>query len=242
MLVFAGFSGTLYQVNTTRIGLHFFRNLAHFSFQNLWFLAVAYIPLSQLFALESSTPIWVALLAPFFLQEALKTRQIISVVFGFVGVLIIVRPDVSHFNPAVLAAMTCALCFAGSMMANKKLTQDQLITCILFWLTLMQFGMGLVTSAYNGELVILSGINNLWVLTVGLGGLMAHFCITKALALAPAVVVVPLDFMRLPLISVVGFLVYDEMFEWDVIIGALFIFFATLINLKAEQKQSQLKS
>ena len=242
VLAFAGISGTLHQVKTDRIGLHFFRNLAHFSGQNLWFLAVAYIPLSQLFALEFSTPIWVALLAPFFLKEALKIRKIISVVFGFVGVLIVARPDLSHLNPAVLAATTCALCFAGSMMATKKLTQNQSITCILFWLTLMQFFMGLVTSVYDGELVIPSGINNLWVFTVGLGGLMAHFCITKALALAPAVVVVPLDFMRLPLISVVGFLIYDEMFEWPVIIGAMVIFFATVINLKAEQKQSQTKS
>ena len=240
VLAVAVFSGTLSEVKTDRISLHFFRNLAHFFGQNLWFFAVAYIPLSQLFALEFSTPIWVALLAPFFLNEALKFQRIVSVFIGFLGVLIVARPDVSQLNMAVFSAMTCAFCFAGSMMATKKLTQDQSITCILFWLTLMQFGMGLLTTVYDGELTIPSGINNLWVFTVGLGGLMAHFCITKALSLAPAIVVVPLDFMRLPLISVVGFFVYDEMFEWPIIIGALIIFFSTLLNLKAEQNQNQL--
>ncbi len=212
VLVVAGFSRTLCQIKTDRISLHFFRNLAHFLGQNLWFLAVAYIPFSQVFALEFSTPIWVALLAPFFLQETLTTRRIVSVFIGFIGVLIVARPDFSHFNLAVMAAMTCAVFFAGSLMATKKLTQDQSITCILFWLTLMQFCMGLLTTVYDGELAMPLGINGLWIFIVGLGGLMAHFCITKALALAPAIVVIPLDFMRLPLISVIGFLAYDEMF------------------------------
>ena len=192
------------------------------------------IPLSQLFALEFSTPIWVALLAPFFLQEALTVQRLVSVFLGFFGVLIVARPDFNQLNPIVLAAMTCALCFAGSMIATRKLTQDQSITCILFWLTLMQLGMGLLITAYNGELVIPSGSKGLWVFVIGLGGLLAYFCVTKALALAPAIVVVPLDFMRLPLISVIGFLAYDEMLEWLIIVGALIIFLATLINLKGE--------
>ena len=231
-------SGTLHQIKTDRLGLHMLRNTAHFTGQNLWFLAVAFIPFSQVFALEFSTPLWVALLAPVFLGEALTRRRLLSVGIGFSGVLIVARPDFSQLNPAILAAMACAICFACSLMTTKKLTIDQSTTCILFWLTLMQLGMGVVAVVLTGSLSAPQGIDYIWVTTVSICGLTAHFCITKALALAPAIVVIPLDFLRLPLISLIGFLAYNEAFEWAVVFGAMLIFTAVLINLQAERQRN----
>ena len=231
-------SGTLHQIKTDRLGLHMLRNTAHFTGQNLWFLAVAFIPFSQVFALEFSTPLWVALLAPVFLGEALTRRRLLSVGIGFSGVLIVARPDFSQLNPAILAAMACAICFACSLMTTKKLTIDQSTTCILFWLTLMQLGMGLVAVVLTGSLSAPQGIDFIWVTTVSICGLTAHFCIARALALAPAIVVIPLDFLRLPLISLIGFLAYNEAFEWAVVFGAMLIFTAVLINLQAERQRN----
>ena len=239
VLVIGFFIGTLRQIKTDRIGLHLLRNTAHFTGQNLWFLAVAFIPFSQLFALEFSTPLWVALLAPMFLGEALTRRRLLSVGIGFSGVLIVARPDLSQLDPAISAAMACAICFACSLMATKKLTIDQSITCILFWLTLMQLGMGLVAVFLTGDVSMPQGIDSIWVITVGICGLTAHFCITKALALAPAIVVIPLDFLRLPLISLIGFLAYDEAFEWTVVFGAMLIFAAVFVNLQAEHQRNR---
>ena len=238
VLIIGFFAGTLRQIKTDRLGLHILRNTAHFTGQNLWFLAVAFIPFSQLFALEFSTPVWVALLAPLFLGEVLTRRRLLSVVIGFSGVLIVARPDLNDLNPAILAAMACAICFACSLMATKKLTTDQSITCILFWLTLMQLGMGVAAVALTGSVSMPQGIDYIWVVTVGIGGLTAHFCITKALALAPAIVVIPLDFLRLPLISLIGFLAYNEAFEWAVVFGAMLILTAVLVNLQAEHQRN----
>ena len=239
VLAIGYFAQTLAEIKRDRLGLHLFRNLAHFSGQNLWFLAVASIPFSQLFALEFSTPIWVALLAPVFLGEVLTKQRVLAVILGFAGVLIVARPDINQFDFAIVAAVACAICFAGSMMATKKLTSDQSITCILFWLTLMQLAMGLVATVFTGTIAFPEGINIFWIVIVGIGGLTAHFCITNALALAPAIVVIPLDFMRLPLISVIGFLAYGEAFELPILVGAGVIFIAILLNLKAEkQRQS----
>ena len=242
VLVIGFFVGTLRQIKTDRIGLHVLRNTAHFTGQNLWFLAVAFIPFSQLFALEFSTPLWVALLAPMFLGEALTRRRLLSVGIGFSGVLIVARPDLSQLDPAISAAMACAICFACSLMATKKLTIDQSITCILFWLTLMQLGMGLVAIVLTGDMSMPQGIDSIWVITVGICGLTAHFCITKALALAPAIVVIPLDFLRLPLITLIGFLAYNEAFEWTVVFGAMLIFAAVFVNLQAEHKRNRTAS
>tara|TARA_B100001059_G_scaffold83181_1_gene81245 strand:+ start:1205 stop:2086 length:882 start_codon:yes stop_codon:yes gene_type:complete len=239
VLVIGYFAKTLGEIKGSRLGLHLFRNLAHFSGQNLWFFAVASIPFSQLFALEFSTPVWVALLAPLFLGEALTKQRVLAVIVGFAGVLVVARPDINQFDFAIIAAVACAICFAGSMMATKKLTNDQSITCILFWLTLMQLAMGLVATVFMGTDTFPEGINIIWIVIVGIGGLTAHFCITNALAIAPAIVVIPLDFMRLPLISVIGFLAYGEAFELPILVGAGVIFIAILLNLKAEkQRQS----
>ena len=239
VLAIGYFAKTLAEIRRDRLGLHLFRNLAHFSGQNLWFLAVASIPFSQLFALEFSTPVWVALLAPLFLGEVLTKQRVLAVILGFAGVLIVARPDINQFDFAIVAAVACAICFAGSMMATKSLTSDQSITCILFWLTLMQLAMGLVATVFTGTITFPEGINIFWIVIVGIGGLTAHFCITNALALAPAIVVIPLDFMRLPLISVIGFLAYGEAFELPILVGAGVIFIAILLNLKAEkQRQS----
>lgn len=240
VLAIGYFAKTLAEIKRDRLGLHLFRNLAHFSGQNLWFLAVASIPFSQLFALEFSTPVWVALLAPLFLGEVLTKQRVLAVILGFAGVLIVARPDINQFDFAIVAAVACAICFAGSMMATKSLTSDQSITCILFWLTLMQLAMGLVATVFTGTITFPEGINIFWIVIVGIGGLTAHFCITNALALAPAIVVIPLDFMRLPLISVIGFLAYGEAFELPILLGAGVIFIAILLNLKAEkQRQSR---
>ena len=239
VLAIGYFAKTLAEIKRDRLGLHLFRNLAHFSGQNLWFLAVASIPFSQLFALEFSTPVWVALLAPLFLGEVLTRQRVLAVILGFTGVLIVARPDINQFDFAIIAAVACAICFAGSMMATKKLTSDQSITCILFWLTLMQLAMGLLATVFMGTVTFPEGVNIIWIVIVGIGGLTAHFCITNALALAPAIVVIPLDFMRLPLISVIGFLAYGEAFELPILVGAGVIFIAILLNLKAEkQRQS----
>ena len=237
VLAIGYFAKTLVEIKGGRLGLHLFRNLAHFSGQNLWFLAVASIPFSQLFALEFSTPVWVALLAPFFLGEVLTRQRVLAIMLGFTGVLIVARPDINQLDFAVVAAVACAVCFAGSMMATKKLTSDQSITCILFWLTLMQLAMGLVATVFMGTITFPEGINIIWIVVVGIGGLTAHFCITNALTLAPAIVVIPLDFMRLPLISVIGFLIYDEAFELPILVGAVVIFIAILLNLRAEKQR-----
>jgi drug/metabolite transporter (DMT)-like permease len=238
IVLFIGyFTKTLVEIKGDRLGLHLFRNLAHFSGQNLWFFAFVSIPFSQLFALEFSTPVWVALLAPLFLGEALTRQRGLAVILGFAGVLIVARPDINQFDFAIIAAVTCAVCFAGSMMATKKLTSDQSITCILFWLTLMQLAMGLLATVFMGTITFPEDTNITWIVIVGIGGLTAHFCITNALALAPAIIVIPLDFMRLPLISVIGFLAYGEAFELPILVGAGVIFIAILLNLRAEQRR-----
>ena len=227
--------GTLSQIKTNRLGLHLLRNISHFTGQNLWFFALIYIPFSQLFALEFTAPLWIAVLAALFLQERLTRIRLMSLAIGFIGILIISRPDAHSLSPALIAGALSAIAFAGSIICTKKLIRDQSTTCILFWLVVMQAVMGLICAGIDFDITLPTGIHIVYVVVVGCCGLLAHFCITRALSLAPAIVVAPLEFLRLPLISVIGFALYDESLNWGILFGAVLIFGANIMNMWAER-------
>ena len=231
VLTVAGAAGTLRQVRAEKLGLHFVRNLSHFAGQNLWFYSITVIPLAQVFALEFTSPLWVMLLAPLVLGERLTRSQAIAAVIGFVGILIVTRPSPETFEIGILTAALAAIGFAGSAVFTRKLTRTETITCILFYLTVMQAGMGIVFAGYDGDIALPTAANLPWVVVIAIAGLVAHFCLTKALSLAPATIVMPIDFTRLPVIAIVGMLLYAEPLDPFVMIGAVLIFAANYYNI-----------
>jgi drug/metabolite transporter (DMT)-like permease len=225
------------EITTQNISLHFYRNLSHFTGQNLWFYALTLIPFAQLFAFEFSVPLWVMLAAPFLLGERLTNIRIISILVGFIGILIVTRPWLAGLAPGIIPAALCAIGFACSVIFTKQLTQKVSITCILFWLTSMQLLMAVICAGYDGDISLPSSSNFIWIIIIGIGGLLAHFCITKALQLAPATVVTPIDFCRLPVIAAIGYVFYNEALDIFIIGGAIIIFIANYINIWSETKK-----
>ncbi|APX14640.1 MULTISPECIES: DMT family transporter [Phaeobacter] len=224
-------TGSWRQVRRDRLGLHLIRNAAHFTGQNLWFFAVTLIPLAQVFALEFTSPLWVLMLSPLLLGEALTKPRVLAAALGFIGILIVARPSPESLNLGVIAAASSAVFFALTIMFTKRLTRHEPISSILLWLTLMQLGMGLAISGWDGVIAIPNAATALWLLVIGCAGLTAHFCMTKALAIAPATVVVPIDFARLPTIAVAGMLIYGEALNLWILLGAAVIFCANYINI-----------
>lgn len=233
----AGALGQLGTVTRRDLPVHALRNLFHFAGQNLWFFALTLIPLAQVFALEFTSPIWVMLLAPLVLGERLTRTRLLAALVGFVGILIVARPGVDSLSPGVIAAAAAALGFAGSILLTKRLTRTETITCILFWLTVMQAVFGIVAAGWDGEIALPSAATGPWLLLIGCCGLLAHLCLTNALSLAPATVVVPMDFVRLPAIAMVGLWVYNESVDVHVIIGAAIIFGANYFNIWTETRR-----
>jgi drug/metabolite transporter (DMT)-like permease len=236
--VLAALNGAWRDIKTDQIGTHVIRNLAHFTGQNLWFYAVTVIPLAQVFALEFTSPIWVIMLSPLVLGERLTAVRGLAAVMGFIGILIVARPDMAGLNTGVITAASSAIFFAVTIMLTKRLTRTEGITSILFWLTAMQLVMGLVMAGYDGDIAWPDAIALPLVIIIGLAGLLAHFCLTNALSIAPATVVVPVDFIRLPTIAVVGMLVYGEVVDLWVFIGAAIIFAGNYLNILVETRRS----
>jgi drug/metabolite transporter (DMT)-like permease len=226
----------LRDIRYDRLPQHIIRNLFHFTGQNLWFYAITLIPLAQVFALEFTSPIWVILLSPLVLGERLTPPRIIATIMGFAGILIVTRPDMATLNTGIIAAAASAIFFAATVLMTKALTRGESIVSILFWLTLMQMVLGAICALYDGQMRLPDTSTLPWLALIGLGGITAHLCLTTALSLAPASAVVPVDFLRLPVIAVVGALAYNEAIDPLVILGGAVIFAGNWINLHFAHK------
>ena len=238
--ILAGATGAWRNIKTDRLGVHLMRNVAHFTGQNLWFYAVTVIPLAQVFALEFTSPIWVIVLSPLILGERLTLVRALAALMGFIGILIVARPDMAGLNAGVITAASCAIFFALTIMLTKRLTRHEGITSILFWLTLMQLVMGVVMAGWDGDIALPNAQTGPWVFMVGCAGLLAHYCLTNALSIAPATVVVPIDFIRLPTIAIIAMLAYGEAIDIWVFVGAMVIFAGNYLNIWMETRRPTL--
>jgi drug/metabolite transporter (DMT)-like permease len=235
VLIYA--TGTFHQIGIREWRTHLIRNVFHFTGQNLWFYAVTVIPLAQVFALEFTSPLWVILLSPFLLGERLTLIRVIAALMGFIGILIVARPDIGSLHPGILAAASCALFFALTYVFTKRLTRTESIAAIMLYLSGLQLIFGLISAGYDGD-IALPNITDLPLLgLVAACGLLAHFCITKALTIAPATIVAPLDFVRLPIIAIAAMIIYNEAIDIWVFVGASIIFAGNYLNIWVETRK-----
>jgi drug/metabolite transporter (DMT)-like permease len=218
-----------------RFGLHLARNVVHFAATYAWTLGVTLLPLATVFALEFTTPAWVALLAVLLLSERMDAARLVAIVLGFIGVVVILRPGLGTLQPASFIVLGAAVGFALTAVATKKLVLTESTFAILFFMNLIQLPMNLVGA--SGAFWLKIGAAQ-WVPLAGIciGGLLSHFCLTNAYRHGDAIMVVPLDFLRIPLIAVVGWQLYGEALDPFVLIGSLIIIAGILWNLRSEAR------
>ncbi|MFZ1190572.1 MAG: DMT family transporter [Pseudolabrys sp.] len=216
-----------------RMGLHLFRNTIHYASQFSWALSLTMLPLATVFSLEFTMPAWTAVLAVWFLHERMNASRLGVVVLGLIGVLVILRPGIAGFNPAAILVLLAAFGYAITMITTKKLTITETTFAIIFWMAVIQFPLSLIGSDPAAFLNI-DTRHILPAIGVGTAGLTSHYCLSNAFRSGDATLVVPLDFMRIPLIAVVGWAFYGERLDLFVLLGALIIVSGVLWNLRSE--------
>ena len=220
-------------LSTRRLALHVTRNTVHFGAQFLWATGLTLLPLATVFALEFTMPAYTALLAVLFLGERMTPSRIGVVVFGFLGVLVILRPGLETFRPAALLVLTAALGYAVALTQTKALTATETTYAILLWMNVVQLPLAMIGSDPRAYLA-LGATDVLPVCAVAVSGLASHFCLAQAFRRGDASLVVPLDFMRIPLIALVGWWLYGESLDAYVFSGAGLIVIGVLWNLRVE--------
>jgi drug/metabolite transporter (DMT)-like permease len=219
-------------LRTRHFGLHVLRNGFHFAGQYAWVYAISLLPLATVFAIEFTMPVWAAALAMLFLGERLNPGRIVMLALGIVGVFVMLRPGVAVIQPAALVMLAGAFAYASTMIATKRLSERDSAFAILFYMGVIQLPLGLIPALPQW---VTPGIRDLpWVFAIGAAGLVAHYCMTRAFRIADAMVVVPIDFLRLPLIAVVGVVFYGEPLDLTVMLGAAVIFAGTFYSIRRE--------
>lgn len=223
-----------HRVRTAHVGTHLRRNLLHFVGGCGWFYGLAHLSLAQVFAIEFTTPVWAAVLATFLLGERLTPPRRVAILAGLLGVWLILRPGLADVNPAALAVLGGAMAYAGSYTLTKRLSAHDAPIVVLFYMAAIQLLLALGPALIDWRWPDAAAWP--WLVVVALTTLTAHFCLTRALSLADAMVVIPIDFLRLPLIALVGFLFYGEAIDWWLFVGASVMLAGNLYSLRRESR------
>ena len=223
-------------IKTQNLSRHFFRSMFNFGGQFGWFLGISLLPLSTVFALEYTTLVWTAILAVIFLSERVHHARVLAIVSGIAGVLLILRPGLRIIDPASLIVIGAGFCYAVAYILTKSMAQTEHPLAILFYMNLIQLPVAFLMASFVW--VVPSILDIHWIIIVGLGGFSSHYCLTRAFQVADTLTVIPIDFMRLPIIAIIGYVFYNEPFEIIILIGALIIFIGTYYNMYYESVQN----
>jgi drug/metabolite transporter (DMT)-like permease len=229
-------AGGLAALKTSRLRDHATRNLIHYVSQLGWFFALTLIPIGQVVAIEFTMPIWTAILAASFLGERITSWKGAAILLGLVGVIIIVRPATGQVDPGQLIALGAAIGFGISMVLVKSLTRTESALQVIFWMLVVQSTAGLLPTLALWTWPSAHGWG--WIIVIGVCGTFSHYCLASAMHYADATVVVPMDFLRVPLTATAGWLLYSERLDIFTGLGAALILAGNLLNLKAPQQTS----
>jgi drug/metabolite transporter (DMT)-like permease len=220
-------------LRTRQLPVHAARALIHVSGQFCWMHAISALTLATVFAIEFTMPAWVALLAMVFLGERMNRGRWVMLVTGLAGVAIIVRPGIGAFQPAALVMVLGSILYGASIIFTKHLSATDSPLAVAFWMSVVQMP---VTFGFAAAVWVAPVPADLpWIFAIGACSFAAHYSMTRAMKLADATVVTPIDFLRLPLIAVVGAVFYAEPLDPMVIAGAIVIFAGTYYSLSREK-------
>lgn len=199
-----------------------------------FYWAVTYLPLAETVTFYLAGPIYVALMARFFLGEVITARRWLAIGVGFAGIVIALGPGGAAFGWPALIALAGSLAFAGMMVVTRKLagTPD---TTLVFWQTTAALALGLVLAPFAWVAPSLRDFLLLGLLgVVALGG---HMLVNRSLKLAPASTVVPYQYTLIVWAIVLGFIVFGDVPSLSTVAGAAIIVGAGVWIFWDEQKR-----
>lgn len=224
-------NGGFATMKTSRPLQYLGRNLIHYAAQLGWFYALTLIPLGQVVSIEFTMPIWTAILAAMFLGERITVWKVAAIMLGVIGVIVIVRPATGEINQGQLIALGAAVGFGISIAMMKSLTRTESTLAIIFWMLVIQSAAGFFPALHVWQWPSASAWG--WIVVIAFCGTFSHYCMARAMLYADATVVIPMDFLRVPLTAAAGWLIYSERLDLFTVLGAALILSGNLLNLKA---------
>ena len=190
-----------------------------------WVYAAARMPVADFFALQFVTPLFTMSLAILFLRERTDRTSWLCALIGFAGVLIILRPGLIAISAGALVALISSVGYATVNTIVRSLSATVSATAIVFYANFLLVPISL-------PLAVLNWRTPLWadwpaILGVCVLSTIGYVTVTRAITLAPARVVQPVNFMRMPIAAVFGFVIFSEFPDLWTWVGAVVIFLST---------------
>lgn len=207
--------------HTNRLPMHGLRALFGFVGMLSWFTAVTLIPLGQAVALNFTAPLFTTVIAALVLHEAVRVRRWSATIVGFIGALIVLRPGFVPLSLGAGLAVFSALAFASNLVLLRAMGRTERPATIVAFMSVIQIPFTAIPAAIfwvppSWQAVFLT-------LIIGGLGTAGHLCLSRALTLADASALAPLDFTRMPFIILIGFFAFAEIPDFWTILGALII-------------------
>ncbi len=219
-------------LRTHQIKLNVFRNFVGNAGTTLSFLSVTMISLTDSLTLHFTLPIFAILFALIILKERVGPHRWIAVVFGFAGVLVVLRPGFQEVNLGMLVALGAAACFGLSDILLRKLSRTDMTLSIVFLSFVFQLPFSLPLAL--PDWVTPTPTELLWLTAMGATSFGAQWSLSKAYILADASVVSPVLFIRLPMVSAIGIVFFNQVTDIWTWIGAVIIFGSTYYAARRE--------
>ena len=199
----------------------------------LFFYGLSISPLSLATVLNFTAPIFTVIFAVIFLKEKLTTHRLISLLLGFIGVMCVLRPDLSS-NLGGFLVLLSSLVWASSLIFIKKLTKtDSAVTISLY------AGVGMMPATFAAAYPYLEEINFvqfLFILFIAVSGTTAQTLLNSALKRGDLSFLLPLDFLRLIWSVLLGIALFGDSTSVFLWLGGLFILGATTLIVTSERK------
>ena len=195
-------------LRTARLGLHVVRSIFHVVAMFTFFFALGMAPLALVTALAFTAPVYASILAIPLFGERLDAHRWAAVFAGFIGILIVLRPGLTDLDPGASVALAASVVFSGMLVATKSLSRTESSITITSYMLLLMLPMSLIPALFvwhwpNRETF-------LWLVFIGIASAFGRLLLAQALKEAPTHVVMPVDFCRLIWVTILGYLVFDD--------------------------------
>ena len=197
--------------------LHFFRGLVGIAAMSLFFISLRYVPLIEMQTISYSSVFFISILSIFFLGEKIGYRRVIAIIVGFIGVVIILKPNVNLFSNYSVLPLLASIFLSMAVIILKKilLTNNNILSVWTFTLFATLFSLFF----FNDDWIWPNNFDLVLLIASGILGFVAQLCLSKSFQLADASVLAPLDFTSVIWAFLIGYIIFGEFLSREVLLG-----------------------
>ena len=206
---------------TSRFRLYCLRAIVTYSGMVCWFYGLANVPLADATALLFTSPLFTVAFLAISIGEHVSKRRLGAILTGFAGAMRIIRPGFTVITLPILALLFTTVAYGAVSAITRSLTLSENSNAIVFYQFLLVVPVSVGPAAFNwitpswGDMPL--------ILIFGALSFVSMQCFTRALAAAPAAVVMPVFYLQLPLVALLAFFIYGETPDIWVWVGGVII-------------------